>query len=48
MDRVLDEEIKRDVDPLVYAAEVGLMELALERDDVVAAVKSIREQSVAP
>lgn len=39
---VLEDEVKREVDPQVYQDQVGLMEMALEREPIVEAVRRAR------
>jgi glycine reductase len=39
---ILDDEIKREVDPQVYQDQVGLMEMALDREAIVNAVAAVR------
>jgi glycine/sarcosine/betaine reductase complex component A len=39
---ILEHEVKEQVDPQVYAAQVGLLELALDTDAVQAAMRKLR------
>lgn len=40
---ITEPEIKRQVDPELYAEEVGLSEMALEVEEIAKALKEIRE-----
>jgi betaine reductase len=39
---VLEPEIKQEIDPAAYQANVGMMEMVLQVDDIVKEVSSIR------
>jgi glycine reductase len=39
---VLEPEIKREIDPAVYEANIGMMEMVLPVEDIVKEVSSIR------
>jgi glycine/sarcosine/betaine reductase complex component A len=40
---ILEQEVKEQVDPQVYAEQVGLLELTLDTDAVQAAMRRLRE-----
>lgn len=39
---ILEDEIKDQVDPGIYSEEVGLMELTLDRDQILAGLNRVR------
>jgi len=39
-----EQEFKDQVDPAVYDAQVGMMEMVLSVDEIVAEMKSMRDQ----
>ncbi len=41
---IFEEEIKNEIDPEVYDEHVSMMEMVLDVDEIIAEVKSIREQ----
>lgn len=42
---ILEAEIRAQVDPQVYEAQVGLAELALDAEGIIAAVRQVRESA---
>ncbi len=40
---ILESEVKDQVDPKVYQEQVAIMESVLETDDIIAAMRSVRE-----
>jgi glycine/sarcosine/betaine reductase complex component A len=43
---VLESEIKEQVDPDVYQSQVGVMELALDADQITATMERVRSESL--
>lgn len=43
---ILEEEIKRQIDPGVYQQQVGMMELVLDGPQLTEAVRRVREQAL--
>jgi len=41
---IIEPEIKQEIDPQVYEEQVGIVEMVLDVDAIINAVKSIREQ----
>lgn len=44
MFHVLEDEVKAAIDPATYDDQVSLMEMALDRDAIVAAVVGVRQR----
>jgi betaine reductase len=42
---VLEPEMKQQFDPAVYEAQVEIMESVLDTDEIIAAVRSVRESA---
>ena len=40
----VEPEFKEEVDPEIYEEQIGMMEMVLEVDEIIAEMKSIREQ----
>jgi glycine reductase len=40
---ILESEMKDQIDPAVYQEQVAIMESVLETDEIIAAMKSVRE-----
>ena len=41
---IFEPEVKEAIDPQVYEQQVGMMEMVLDQEGIIAEVKSIREQ----
>jgi betaine reductase len=42
---ILEQEVKEQVDPQVYAEQVGLLELTLDTNAVQVAMRKLRDES---
>lgn len=42
---ILEEEIKREIDPQTYEQNVGMMEMVLDKEAIIRAVREVRESA---